>query len=145
MSDSPATPQTISFSMNQWKDIYYKNGYLYSKNWFLIHSTDVIPSIFYAEYIDDLPQLEFMINNRINGYLQELMNVNQFSNIAHGRVIIDGKNVRFVWIFVTTDIPNEMVNSTLYPCCKWEKITKNDKLFDTIMFNESDNNFIDYR
>lgn len=147
MSEQQETPinQVIEFTMNQWKDIYYKNEYQTSKEWFLIHISDDNPCMYYAEYVDDLPPIDFMIKNRINGYFQELMDVKNFSNIAHGRVIIDGKNIKFIWIFVNTDIPSEMKNSALYPCCSWEKITKEDIKFDTIMFNEPNIEFIDYK
>lgn len=143
MSDTQTT--VSNFSMNPWKDVYYKNEYSISKEWFSNNTSTDIPSIFYAEYIDELPPVVFMIKNRINGHFQELMDIKGFSNIAHGRVIIDGKNIKFIWIFITTDIPTEMKNSSLYPCCKWEKKDKDDSKFNTIMFNEPDTEFIDYK
>ena len=135
----------FDMNMNTWKDIYYKNEYLTSKGWFFSHVTGDTPSIYYAEYTDELPSIDFMIKNRINGYFQELMNVKNFSNMAHGRVIIDGKNIKFIWIFTTAYIPDDMKYSALYPCCKWEKITKDDTRFDTIMFYDSDTESIDYK
>ena len=137
--------EITSFNMNKWKDIYYKNDYDTSRNWLLANSNNVFPSIYYAIYTEDLPPMEFMVNNRINGYFQELEGTKGFINIGHGRAIMRDGKVIFIWMFTTTEIPDEMKNSSLYQCCSWEKITRDDSRFDTDMLFEEPTNYIDYK
>ncbi len=130
-------------NMNIWKDIYYKNNYITSKEWFDNNMNDAV--IYYSKYIDELPSMDFMIINRINGYFQELESIKESKNIIHSRSIINNNHVEFIWIFLSSDIPQIILDCNLYPCCTWNKITKNNPLFELIMFEDQNTTFIDFK
>lgn len=114
--------------MHEWKTFYTNN---YEKN-----SHQCLKSLIDNKQLDDysvyigvlndvLPTIEFVRNNRINGYFQSLDN--KLSKNTFGMFQFRNDDQYFVFLF-KDDMSELFKESSLYDACNWTKITLDEGL-----------------
>lgn len=93
--------------------------------------------VYYAEYkYDDMPSFDFVRNNKVNGYYQQLSN--KLHRSAFGNGLFRDNKLTFVWIFGNKDLPKEMLDSSLYESCDWSKLDKESNKLWEYFYSEKD-------
>ena len=78
--------------------------------------------LYISHYKGTLPMIDYIRNNRISGYFQQLDQKLRRITFCSGYYNVTTQKVSFVWIFRDTDLPNMVKNSSIFDACTWNKI-----------------------
>lgn len=118
----------MKFPLDPFKSEYSNNPQDLVINWFNENYQECENnSIYLAKYKnEDLPTIEFIRKNRINGYFQQFDT--KIHKIAFGSGFYKDGKLSFVWIFSheNKEVPELMKDSSYFDSFDWTEIDKND-------------------
>lgn len=123
----------MAFRLDSLKREYKNNSQLVCKKWFDDNYDPSVASIYFAKYkYDDMPTVGFVKKNKLNGYYQQLDN--KLHSKAFGMGLCIDNELTYIWVFSNRgnpEVPQEMLNSSLYESCEWVQIESTDnKIWD---------------
>jgi len=153
METDTTETQSTGFSIDQWKKIYCNNPLQVSLDE-IVKTPDI--SFWIANYkSEDLPGMDFMIKNYVNGLFGSVDDIEENEKNVHARhnsfaraFITEsptGYNLAIFWILNKLEVPNYFNGTDVFEYFNWTRLEPTDKRIEKYLSKDDNAIIITYK